>query len=129
MASAPSSTSSANFPIPLSTAEKSAACVWRRDGSRRTFSRLDSSDLPHHVSAMPATLDAVAHDALILPPNQRLALVRQLLDSVDLEPEPGAEAAWEAEIVRRIARFEAGESQPVSAGEVFARLRQLAPGR
>ncbi|MEY2881159.1 MAG: putative addiction module component [Verrucomicrobiota bacterium] len=78
---------------------------------------------------MPATLDAVAHDALILPPNQRLALVRQLLDSVDLEPEPGAEAAWEAEIVRRIARFEAGESQPVSAGEVFARLRQLAPGR
>ena len=76
---------------------------------------------------MSATLDSVAHDALVLPPEERLALARQLLDSVDLEPDPGAEAAWHAEIVRRIARFKAGESKPVSAGEVFARLRQIAP--
>ncbi|GDY21117.1 hypothetical protein LBMAG56_24630 [Verrucomicrobiota bacterium] len=78
---------------------------------------------------MPATLDALAHDALILPPDQRLALARQLLDSVELEPEPGAEAAWEAEIVRRIASFKAGGSKPIPAGEVFARLRQIAPDR
>ena len=76
---------------------------------------------------MPSTLDAVAHDALILPPDQRLALARQLLDSVDPEPDPRADAAWEAEIVRRIARFKAGESKPIPAGEVFARLRQIAP--
>ena len=76
---------------------------------------------------MPATLDAVAQDALILPPEQRLALARQLLESVDLAPEPGAEAAWEAEIGRRVARFRAGESKPIPAGEVFARLRQIAP--
>ena len=80
-------------------------------------------------AAMPATLEAVAHDALILPPDQRLALARQLLESVDLEPEPGAEAAWEAEIARRIARFKSGESVPIPAGEVFARLRQIAPDR
>ena len=78
---------------------------------------------------MPATLDAVVHDALILPPDQRLALARQLLESVDLDPEPGAEAAWEAEIVRRIARFKSGESKLIPAGEVFARLRQIAPDR
>ncbi len=60
---------------------------------------------------MPATLDDVAHDALILPPEQRLALARQLLESVDLEPEPGAEAAWEVEIARRIALFQNGESR------------------
>ena len=78
---------------------------------------------------MPATLDALAKDALVLPPEQRLALARRLLDSVDLEPEPGAEAAWEAEIAHRIARFDAGESKAISAGEVFARLRQIAPGR
>jgi putative addiction module component (TIGR02574 family) len=78
---------------------------------------------------MSATLDAVAHDAMILPPEQRLALAQQLLASVDLEPEPGAEAAWEAEIAQRIARFKAGESKPVPAGEVFARLRQIAPDR
>lgn len=79
------------------------------------------------VRPMPATLEAVAHDALILPPDERLALARQLLESVDLEPDPGAEAAWEAEIARRIARFKAGESKPVPAAEVFAKLRQIAP--
>ncbi len=78
---------------------------------------------------MSATLDAVAHDALILPPEQRLALARQLLDSVELEPELGAEAAWEAEIAQRIARFKAGESKAIPAGEVFARLRQVAPSK
>jgi len=78
---------------------------------------------------MPGTLDSVTKDALVLPADQRLALARQLLESVDLEPEPGAEAAWEAEIVRRIARFKAGDSEPIPAGEVFARLRQIAPDR
>lgn len=78
---------------------------------------------------MSATLDTVAHEALILPPEQRLTLARQLLESVDLEPEPGAEAAWEAEIVRRIALLRSGESQAIPAGEVFARLRQIAPDR
>ncbi|HEY3898826.1 MAG TPA: addiction module protein [Chthoniobacter sp.] len=78
---------------------------------------------------MPATLDVVAKEALILPPEQRLALARQLLDSVDLEPAPGAEAAWEAEIARRIACFRAGEARPIPAGEVFAKLRQIAPDR
>jgi putative addiction module component (TIGR02574 family) len=76
---------------------------------------------------MLSTLDSVAKDALVLPPDQRLALARQLLDSVELEPEPGAEAAWEAEISRRIERFHSGESKPVAAGEVFAKLRQIAP--
>ena len=76
---------------------------------------------------MPATLEALSHDALVLPADQRLALARQLLESVDLEPEPGAEAAWEAEIARRVARWKAGESKPSPAGEVFARLRQIAP--
>ena len=78
---------------------------------------------------MPATLEALAHDALFLPPDQRLTLARQLLESVELEPEPGAEAAWEAEIARRLARYKAGESKPIPAGEVFARLRQIAPDR
>jgi putative addiction module component (TIGR02574 family) len=78
---------------------------------------------------MPATLDAVAKDALVLPPEQRLAFARQLLDSVDLEPSPRAEAAWEAEIARRMARYRTGESKPIPAGEVFARLRQIAPDR
>jgi len=54
---------------------------------------------------------------------------RKLLESVDLEPDPGAEAAWDAEIAQRVARFKAGESKAIPAGEVFARLRQIAPDR
>lgn len=78
---------------------------------------------------MIATLDMVAQDALVLPPDQRLLLARRLLDSVELDPEPGAEAAWQEEIVQRIDRYRAGESKSVPAGEVFARLRQIAPDR
>jgi len=66
---------------------------------------------------------------MVLPPDDRLALARRLLDSVDLEPEPGAEAAWEVEIGRRIELLKSGESKSVSADEVFARLRQIAPDR
>ena len=91
------------------------------------LSRLDISESYTYCAAMPVTLEAIAQDALKLPADQRLALARRLLDSVDLEPEPGAEAAWEAEIARRLARLRSGESKTIPAGEVFARLRQIAP--
>lgn len=77
---------------------------------------------------MSATLEALSHDALVLPPDQRVALAYRLLVSVEPDPEPGADAAWEDELARRIARFDAGECQSVPAAEVFARLRQIAPG-
>ena len=78
---------------------------------------------------MPATLDALSHDALVLPPDQRVSVAYRLLVSVESDPEPGADAAWDAEIAKRIARFDAGESQTVPASEVFARLRKIAPGQ
>ena len=76
---------------------------------------------------MPPTLDALAHDALILPPDQRVALAYRLLVSVEPGPEPGAEAAWDAEITQRIVCFDSGEAQPVPAAEVFDRLHQIGP--
>ncbi|MEI9894816.1 MAG: addiction module protein [Chthoniobacter sp.] len=78
---------------------------------------------------MPVTLDALAHDALGLPPDQRVTLAYRLLVSVDPDLEPGADAAWEREIAGRIARFDAGESQARPAAEVFGRLREIAPER
>lgn len=78
---------------------------------------------------MPATLDAISQDALVLPPDQRMTLAYRLLASVEPDPEPGADAAWEAEIIQRIARFDAGGSETAPASEVFARLREIAPGR
>ena len=53
------------------------------------FSNLDSVENPIYCALMPATFYAVAEDALILPPDQRLPLARQLLDCVYLEPAPG----------------------------------------
>jgi putative addiction module component (TIGR02574 family) len=78
---------------------------------------------------MAANLEALSADALGLPPDQRVTLAYRLLSSIELDPDPEAEAAWEAEIARRITRFESGESQPVPAAEVFASLREIAPGR
>lgn len=79
--------------------------------------------------SMSALLDVLSRDALVLPPEQRYALAYRLLVSVERAAEPGAEAAWEAEIVRRIARFDAGESQAVPGAHVFAKLREIAPGQ
>ena len=42
---------------------------------------------------MPTTLDDIAHDALVLPRDQRAELAYRLLISVDSEPEPGAGTA------------------------------------
>jgi len=78
---------------------------------------------------MPATFDALIHDAMVLPPDQRVTLAYRLLVSVEPDPEPGADAAWEVEIARRIARFDAGESAPIPAADVFAELRKIAPGQ
>jgi hypothetical protein len=71
---------------------------------------------------MPPTLDALSQDALVLPPEERVALAYRLLVSV----EPSPEEAWAAEIATRIARFDSGEAQPIWAREVFDRLRQIA---
>ena len=78
---------------------------------------------------MASTLDSLAHDALDLTPNERVVLAYRLLASVEPVPDPTAEAAWDAEIARRVARFDSGESQTVPAAEVFARLREVAPER
>ena len=78
---------------------------------------------------MPATLDTLSHDALVLPPDQRVTLAYRLLVSVEPDPEPGTDAAWEVEITRRIARFDADNSPTLPASEAFARLREIAPGR
>lgn len=65
----------------------------------------------------------------MLPLDQRIALAHHLLKSVEPDPDPGAETAWEQEITRRIAQADAGEITQIPASEVFARLRRIAPDR
>jgi putative addiction module component (TIGR02574 family) len=72
-------------------------------------------------------LDSLSKDALTLPPDERVALARRLLISVEPKPSPEIDIAWENEILRRIAEFDSGRVQTVSADAVFARLRKIAP--
>jgi len=74
-----------------------------------------------------AGLDSLSKEALTLSPEERVALARRLLISVEPQPSPEIDAAWEKEIARRIAEFDAGGVQTVSASSVFARLREIAP--
>jgi putative addiction module component (TIGR02574 family) len=64
----------------------------------------------------------ILEDAMALSRDERAALARELLASLDGEPDPGAEAAWAAEIKRRVERFRAGESKGIPWEEVKARL-------
>jgi putative addiction module component (TIGR02574 family) len=55
----------------------------------------------------------ILESAMALSPNERAELARELIASLDREAEPGAEAAWSAEITRRAERVLSGESQGV----------------
>jgi putative addiction module component (TIGR02574 family) len=57
---------------------------------------------------MSRAAQSVFADALRLEPETRAQLAAELLDSLDGPADPGAEAAWQVEIERRIAAIEAG---------------------
>lgn len=75
---------------------------------------------------MAASLEALSKDALTLPPDERVALARRLLISIEPKPSPEVDAAWEKEIARRIGEFDSGRAQTISADSTFARLRRIA---
>lgn len=61
-----------------------------------------------------------------LAPADRERLVEQLLESLNESAATELEAAWEAEIERRLAEYDRGEVQAVDAEEVFAKARRAA---
>jgi len=61
--------------------------------------------------------------ALALPAGDRARLAKVLIESLDQDPE--IEAAWNAEIRRRVAQVESGEVDLIPADEVFAAARRL----
>lgn len=58
-----------------------------------------------------------------LPPEDRARLAEELLASLDPREE-GVEAAWDAELRRRIDSIEQGTVQLIPADEAFAAVRQ-----
>ena len=77
---------------------------------------------------MSALLEDLKTQVLQLPPPDRDELIRALIESLDGEPEGTPEEiarAWEEEISRRIADFEAGRTKGIPAEEVFAKIPAL----
>ncbi|MBI2369667.1 MAG: addiction module protein [Deltaproteobacteria bacterium] len=64
-------------------------------------------------------------DALRLPPQARAALAAQLIESLDREVDEGAEAAWSAEIARRVEELETGRIQTVPWSEARRQILGL----
>ena len=62
--------------------------------------------------------------AKALPREDRARLAEELLASLEESPSAEVDAAWDAEIQRRIAEVEAGTAKLVPAEEVFSRVRQ-----
>ncbi len=60
--------------------------------------------------------------ALTLPEEERTALVRSLIESLEEVADQGAERAWDEEIARRIAELDSGRARTVSWEEIRQRI-------
>jgi putative addiction module component (TIGR02574 family) len=58
-----------------------------------------------------------------LPAGDRAALAYYLIHSLDEGADPDAEAAWDAELARRLAEIRSGQAVGEPAERVFAELR------
>jgi putative addiction module component (TIGR02574 family) len=70
---------------------------------------------------MSSSLHAIEAAAFLLPPEERAKLAERLIASLERNPE--VEKAWEEEIRRRIAEFDAGRIESVPAETVFKEAR------
>jgi len=61
-----------------------------------------------------------------LTPEERARLAQILLESLEQPPATDIKAAWDREIEQRVAAYERGELQTISAEDVFAEARRLA---
>lgn len=75
---------------------------------------------------MPDTAIELAQRGKQLPREERERLVDELLASLNEPAVAELDAAWSAEIERRLLAYDRGEIQAVSAEEVFAKARAIA---
>ena len=77
---------------------------------------------------MTALRDKLFNEALQLNESERAALAGMLIDSIDSEVEKGVEAAWMAEIERRIEQLDAGMAETIPWDVVRDGLRRRLGG-
>jgi putative addiction module component (TIGR02574 family) len=73
---------------------------------------------------MTSAVQDLYEKATELSPEERAVLAALLLESLEGEPDQGAEDAWASEIERRMADYRAGYIKTISSQEVRARLHR-----
>ena len=73
---------------------------------------------------MPITLDEIVEETRNWPPERVGELVGRLTEDLHTS-DPEIEAAWKAEIDRRIEEIQSGRVQAIPAEEVSARIRKI----
>jgi putative addiction module component (TIGR02574 family) len=96
------------------------------DRDKRAKMTLAKRMLRRMIQSMKATLEKVAEEALSLPASDRVALTRILIHALDadvVEHPADVEAAWQAEVEKRLDEVLSGRVKTIPAAEVFAELR------
>ena len=70
------------------------------------------------------TIRALEKVVLDLPPRSRVRFAEKIIESVDDFTGPEIEAAWTAEIGRRVKEIEAGKLKGVPATQALAKARR-----
>ena len=81
------------------------------------------------IPGMTKAAETILADALRLDPNARAQLAAEILASLDGPTDPDAEAAWKAEIARRVADLDAGRSRLEPWEDVKRRIEKTILGR
>jgi putative addiction module component (TIGR02574 family) len=71
---------------------------------------------------MPITAKTLSAQAMQLPPEERLALVDELLDTLDV-PDTTLDALWAKEAESRLAAYRRGEIEAASLSDVIAKYQ------
>ncbi|MCI4431067.1 MAG: addiction module protein [Burkholderiales bacterium] len=74
---------------------------------------------------MPTLVEELSQRARSLSPKDRARLADELLASLEEPVDPGAEAAWEKEIARRVEEIKSGKAKLIPADEVFAETARI----
>ena len=75
---------------------------------------------------MPDQVTELVKRGRALAPEDRERLVDQLLESLNEPAASELNAAWEAEIEKRLAEYDRGEVTAIDAAAVFAKARRIA---
>ena len=74
---------------------------------------------------MSSLLAELSERARELSPQERAQLAEGILESLQEGSAPDVDAAWDAEILKRIGEYDRGETLLSPAAEVFAEARRL----